>query len=144
MFSLFRDKNQKSVLREEAAAAVLQARNVAQRTVEHGSALAALFSAELKEYTVHQVRRLVMLVVACVLLLGAYGVLCALLAVALGLYIGIVCSLAVVVVLNILVAGALLYGAVKMGGKKLAPATVEELRNDWQCLKLLFKESSKQ
>ena len=38
---------------------------------------------------------------------------------------------------------ALLVRVKKMAGKQLAPATVQELKNDWQCLKLLYKENSK-
>ena len=130
------------MLREEAAAVVQQSCAVAQRTAEHAEALGALFSAEVKEYAVHQAQRLVMVMVAVVLLLGAYGLLCALIAVLLGYYIGLAWALAIVVCLNAVVAGALLYRARKMAGKKLAPATAEELKNDWECLKLLCRKSN--
>lgn len=143
MFSLFKSKEQRSVLREEAVAVVQQARGVAQRAVEHTGALGALLSAEIKEYAAHQVKRLAMLVVACVLLLGAYGVLCALLAVLAAELIGMAWALAAVVALNVLIALVLLLCVKNMAGKQLAPATAEELKNDWQCLKLLCKESSK-
>jgi uncharacterized membrane protein YqjE len=143
MFALFKGKEQASALREESAAVVRQACAVAQRVAEHAGALGALFSEEVKEYAAHQVQRLVMSLVAAVLLLGAYGVLCALLAVALGCYIGMVGGLAVVAVLNLLIAMLLIRQVRRMAGRKLAPATMEEIRNDWQCLKLLFKENSK-
>lgn len=139
MFSLFKIKEQKAVLREEAAAVVQQARRVAQRTLEHTSALGELLSCEVREYVAHQVKRVVMVVVACVLLLGAYFVFCALLAVLLQMWLGLAWALGIVFALNVLVAVGLLLGVRAMRGKALAPATVEELKNDWQCLKLLCK-----
>ena len=143
MLSLFRGKERVSALRDEAAAVVQQSCAVAQRAAEHAGALGSLLSAEVKEYAVHQAQRLVMAVVAVVLLLGAYGVLCALLSVLLGYYVGLAWALAAVVCLNALVAGGLLYRVRKMAGKKLAPATAEELKNDWECLKLLCKKNSR-
>ncbi len=139
MFSLFKIKEQKAVLREETAAVVQQARSVAQRTLEHTGALGELLSEEIKEYTVHQVKRVIMAVVACVLLLGAYFTFCAFLVAVLTLWLDIVWSLGIVSLLNVLVAVWLLRRFRAMGGKRLAPATVEELKNDWQCLKLLCK-----
>lgn len=139
MFSLFKPKEQKSALREELAAVVQQARGVAQRTVEHTGALGELFSAEVKEYAAYQARRLVMAVVACVLLLGAYFSFCAVLAVFLSAWLGWLGALSAVCLLNVVVAVVLLLMAKSMSGKRLAPATAEELKNDWQCLKLLCK-----
>ncbi|MBQ2868876.1 MAG: phage holin family protein [Akkermansia sp.] len=143
MFSLFKGKEQKSLLKEEAVAVMQQARGVAQRAVEHTGALGTLFSEEVKEYAAHQVQRLIMAVLGGVLLLGAYFVLCALLAVLLAMYIGLAWALVVVFLLNLLVGIWLLMAVKRMAGKKLAPATAQELRNDWQCLKLLCKENSK-
>lgn len=120
-----------------------QARGVAQRAVEHTGALGALLSEEVKEYTAHQVQRLIMAILGCVLLLGSYFVLCALVTVLLAMYIGLPWSLGIVFLLNLLAGVLLLVGVKRMAGKKLAPATVQELRNDWQCLKLLCKENSK-
>lgn len=143
MFSLFKWKEQRSVLREELVAMVQQARGVAQRAAEHTGALSALLSTEIKEYIAHQLERIVLVVVAAVLLLGAYGVLCALLAVLAAEVLGLPLALASVVALNVVVALLLLLRVKKMAGKALAPATVEELKNDWQCLKLLCKENNK-
>ena len=143
MFSLFKSKERGSALREESAAVVRQACAVAQRAAEHAGALGELLSEEVKEYAVHQVQRLIMAGVAGVLLLGAYGVFCALLVVLLSYCIGLAWALAGVVFLNLLVAMLLLRQVRRMAGKKLAPATVEELKNDWQCLKLLCKENSR-
>ncbi|MBR5330796.1 MAG: phage holin family protein [Akkermansia sp.] len=139
MFSLFKIKEQKDALRTEAVAAAQQVRAVAQRTLEHTSALGELFSAEVKEYAQHQVKRVAMVIIACVLLLGAYFVFCAVLAVVLGMWLGLAWSLGVVCLLNFALALLLLLRVRAMGGKQLAPATVEELKNDWQCLKLLCK-----
>jgi uncharacterized membrane protein YqjE len=52
-------------------------------------------------------------------------------------------ALAVVVLLNLLIAAMLLWKVRAMAGKQLAPATVEELKNDWKCLKLLCQKNSK-
>ena len=143
MFSLFKIKEQKAALREEAVAVVQQARGVAQRTLEHTSALGTLLSEEIKEYAAHQVKRIAMVVVACVLLLGAYFVSCAFLVVVLNLWVGIVWALGIVALLNLLVAVWLLLRFRAMAGKQIAPATIQEIKNDWQCLKLLCKENSK-
>lgn len=143
MFSLFKGKEQKSHLREEAVAAIQQAKGVAQRAVEHTGALGALLSEEVKEYTAHQLQRLVMAVLACVLFLGSYFVFCALLAVVLSAYLCLTWALFIVFMLNVFTALVLLVRVKKMAGKQLAPATVQELKNDWQCLKLLCKENSK-
>ena len=139
MFSLFKIKEQKAALCAEAVAAVKQARCVAQRTLEHTSALGELFSAEVKEYAQHQAQRVAMVIIACVLLLGAYFTFCAVLAVVLGMWLGMAWALCVVFLLNFALALLLLLRAKAMSGKQLAPATVEELKNDWQCLKLLCK-----
>lgn len=141
MFSLFKQKEQHSLLKSEAVSVVRQVRSVAQRAVEHTSALGALFSAEVKEYASVQVCRLAMVVAACVLLLGAYLLLCALLVVVLLVWMPLAWALGCVFLLNLAVAVCLLLLVKYTAGKKLAPATVEELKNDWQCLKLLCKEN---
>lgn len=143
MFHLFNSREQNSVLREEAVAVVRQVRSVAQRAVEHTSALGALFSEEVKEYTAHQLQRLAMIIVACVLLLAAYFLLCAAAAALLSIWLHPALALAVVFIINLIMAAVLLLKARRMGGRKLAPATAEELKNDWQCLKLLCKENNK-
>ncbi len=143
MFSLFKSKEQKGNLRDEAVAALRQVRGAAQRTAEHVSAVGALLSEEIKEYAAHQAQRLVMVIVACVLLLGAYLLLCSLLVAVLSIWLGLVGALGIIFLLNLVVALWLLVRAKKMAGKQLAPATVEEIKNDWQCLKLLCKENSK-
>lgn len=143
MFHLFKSKNSVPLLRQEAAAVVQQACSVAQRAAEHSGALGSLFAEEVKEYTTHQLQRVVMLVVACVLLLGAYFVFCAALSVLLSIWMHPSLALAMVCFINLVAALLLLLMVRRMGGKKLAPLTAQELRNDWECLKLLCKGSSK-
>ena len=143
MFHLFKQKEGVSVLRQEASAVVQQVRSVVQRTAEHSSALGSLFAEEVKEYTAHQLQRVVMAVVACVLLLGAYFVLCAAVVVLLSIWMHPALALGVVFLVNLVVALILLRMVRSMGGKKLAPATAQEIKNDLECLKLLCKESSK-
>lgn len=139
MFSLFKIKEQKAVLREEAVAVLQQARCAAQRTVEHTAALGQLFSEEVRDYAGVQAKRVVMGIVACIMLLSAYFLFCAALAVVLHYWLGLAEALGIVCALNLLVAIALLWRVKTLSGKALAPATVEELKNDWQCLKLLCK-----
>lgn len=143
MFSLFKEKNKRTLLCEEALASIQQAKQVARRAVEHTGALGTLLSEEVKEYAAHQLQRFVMVLVACVLLLGSYFVLCALVTVVLSTFIGLTWSLVAVFLINVLLSLVLLVRVKKMAGKQLAPATVQELKNDWQCLKLLCKENSK-
>ena len=143
MFHLFKQKDGASVLRQEASAMVQQARSVVQRTAEHTSALGSLFAEEVKEYTTHQLQRVILAVVACVLLLGAYFALCAAVAVCLAIWMHPALALGVVFLVNLVVALLLLRMVRSMAGKKLAPATAQELKNDLECLKLLCKESSK-
>ena len=143
MFSLFKSKVNGPSIKDEAVAVVQQACSVAERAVEHTSALGALLSAEIKEYAAHQAQRLVMVVLACVLMLGAYFVFCAALVALLCLWLHLVWSLVIVCALNGGIAFLLLLRVKRMGGKQLAPATVEELQNDWKCLKLLCQGNSK-
>ena len=143
MLHLFKSKTSVQLLREEATAVVQQARSVAQRAAEHSGALGTLFAEEVKEYAAHQLQRVVLLVVACVLLLGAYFVLCAALSVLLSIWMHPALALGIVFFANLVAALLLLLMVRGMGGKKLAPITAQELRNDWECLKLLCKGSSK-
>ena len=133
----------KASLKEESAALLQQVKGMAERTAEHANALVELFSAEVREYAACQVMRILLLLLAVVLLLGAYFLFCALLVVLVALWTGYAWALAAVCVLNLLLAAVLVRQACRMGGKQLAPATRQELQNDWQCLKLLIKESSK-
>lgn len=121
----------------------MQVRGVVLRVLEHANALGELLCTEIKEYAAHQITRLIMVVLACVMLLSSYILLCALVVVLLSFCIGAAWSIATVLLLNVLAAVLLLHGVKKMAGKKLAPATAEELKNDWQCLKLLCKENNK-
>lgn len=133
----------KASLKEESAALLQQAKGVAVRTAEHANALAELFSAELKEYASCQIQRLIMLVLAAILLLGAYFLLCAFIVLLAAVWLGYIWATALVCLLNIALAVALLCWVRRLAGKQLAPATREELINDWQCLKLLIKENNK-
>ncbi len=82
-----------------------------------------------------------MVVAACVMLFGAYLLLCALLVAVLLAWMPLVWALGCVFLLNLVVAVCLLLVVKYTAGRNLAPATVEELKNDWQCLKLLCKEN---
>ncbi len=144
MFGLFREKSASPAeYKRQALSAFEGVRTAAAQVSEHVGALAELFVAELHEYMQAQVRRVCLLAAACVLLAGAYLLGCALLCVVLQLWLGWIGSLGVVLGLHLLGALLLVRLAVKCGRKPFAPATIQELKNDKQCLTLMMKPSAK-
>ena len=101
MFSLFKDRGNRASLREEALSALNLVRGVVTRVLEHANALGELLCAEIKEYAAHQIMRLIMVVLACVMLLTSYILLCALVVVLLSTCIGAAWSIVTVLLLNV-------------------------------------------
>lgn len=128
---------------EGASSAAAGSRKAVARGMEHVQALSELFQAELAEYLDFQRRRGVYMVLAVVLLLVSYLLACALAVVLLAPHTGWAGALLMVLVANVFGAVILLLRAVALGREPLAPATREELQNDWQCLKLLLKGNEK-
>lgn len=126
-----------------ASGAVSGAREAVAHTMEHVQVLGELLQLECAEYMAQQQRRGACVAAAGFLLLVSYGLACALAAVLLAPWLGIAGALAVVLVVNLLTAVALLLRASALGKATFAPALREELKNDWQCLKLLIKGSAK-
>lgn len=126
-----------------ASTAASGTRTAAARTLEHAQALSELFQTELAEYIDFQRRRGAYMVLAVVMLLVCYLLACALVVVLLAPHAGWAGALALVLVANLMGAVILLLRAVALGKEPLAPATREELYNDWQCLKLLLKGNAK-
>lgn len=126
-----------------ASSAASGTRTALARTLEHAQALRELFQAELAEYIDFQRRRGAYMVLAVVLLLVSYLLLCALSVVLLAPHAGWAGALVIVLVANLMGALILLLRAMALGKETLAPATREELHNDWQCLKLLLKGNEK-
>lgn len=118
-------------------------RETAAQTMEHAQALAELFRTELDEYIERRRIRMLCIALAAVMLLAAYELLCALLAVLLAPMVGLAMALGIVLLLNLCAATLLLTWAAAQSREPLAPATRTELKNDWKCLKLLIKGSAK-
>lgn len=144
MFGLFKKTSpEPSECKRQAVAALAGVRAVAAQVSDHLGALAELFAVELQEYAGLQVRRACLLAAGCVLLAGAYLVGCALLCVVLEIWLGWIGALAAVLCLLLGSGVLLLKLARKYGRVPFAPATIQELKNDKQCLKLMIKPDSK-
>ncbi len=146
MFSLFKKAPEvapPAEYKRQAVEAFGGVKAAAAQVSEHLGALAELFAVELQEYMQAQTKRICLLAAACVLLGGAYLVACALLSVLLQYWLGWPGALAAVLGLHVLGAWVLVALARKYGSAKFAPATVQELKNDWQCLELMIKSNSK-
>lgn len=144
MFGLFKEKAAAPAeYKRQAMSAFEGVRTAAAQVSEHVGALAELFVAELQEYMQAQVRRIVLLAAACFLLVGAYMVACALISYALHLLVGWGGSLSIVLGLHVIGAWVLVILAGRYGRKPFAPATIQELKNDKQCLALMIKPDSK-
>lgn len=132
-------------LQEQGGAALGGVKNTVVRTFSHAGSLWQLLQIELQEYAAHQVKRVVVVVAGVLLLLFGYLLLCAFACVAAHAWLeswllatGLVC------VLHLVVGGVLLLVGIKSNPGPVAPATRQEIKNDWQCLKLLFsKENNK-
>lgn len=114
-----------------------------QQAAEHVDALAQLFSVELQEYKEQQFRRMFWLAAAVVPAAAAYLLLCAL-----GVYLlqqqwGWAWALGALCLFN----GAAAVVGVVMGSRygraPFAPLTLREIKNDWQCIKLLISSNRK-
>lgn len=133
-----------TTLQEQGGAALGGVKDTVARSVSHVGALLQLLQIELQEYASHQVKRVVLLVAGAVLLLFGYLLLCAFACVAAHLWLdswllatGLVC------LLHFVVGGIVVMLGLKGNPGPVAPATRQELKNDWQCLKLLFNKESK-
>lgn len=143
MFGLFNNKPAPPAeYKQQAMSAFEGVRAAAAQVSEHLGALSELFAAELQEYMQAQVRRICLLAAACVLLAGAYLVACALLSVVLQLWLGWIGALSLVLGLHLLGAFLLIRLAGKYGRMPFAPATIQELKNDKQCLALMIKPNA--
>lgn len=122
---------------------LVKMREAGQQATEHLDALATLFSLELQEYAQRQTRRAALLACAVVPAVAAYLLLCALAVFLLQPLWGWVGALAALCLLNIVLAALALWAAQCCKPGEAAPLTRRELKNDWQCLKLLISSSKK-
>lgn len=130
-------------LQQQMTAPVAGLREAGHHAVEHMDAMAELLSAELREYAFRQTLRMALVVVAAVLACAAWLVLCALAAWLLQPLCGWGWALAAVAALNFLTAAVLTTVAYKYDAGEPAPMTCQELKNDWQCIKLLINGNKK-
>lgn len=141
----FRSSGCLTSLREQGSEALDGVKAAANQSLEHVIALWQLLQIELREYAAHQARRVIVAVVGVLLLLFGYLLLCAVACIALQMWVGSwLLAVGVVCVLHLLGGAVLLLIVARQQPGPVAPATRQEIQNDWQCLKLLIsKENSK-
>ncbi len=143
-FSLFSKPERIATLQEQGGEALGGAKGAAARTLEHAGALWQVLQIELQEYAAHQAKRVVAIVIGGLLLLFGYLLLCAFACVAAHAWLGSwLLATGLVCVLHLVAGGVILLLGVKSQPGPVAPATRQELSNDWQCLKLLFSKESR-
>ncbi|MBR5521920.1 MAG: phage holin family protein [Akkermansia sp.] len=143
--SLFsRDSGNKlTTLQQQGGTVLADVREALLQTSNHLEALVELFQVELKEYGEKQARRIAALVVGVFLLLCAYAVFCAFACVLLSSWLGWLWAVAVVCLINVLLGGVALWCGLKCKPGPVAPATMQELKDDVQCIRLMLKENKK-
>ncbi|MGN0821484.1 MAG: phage holin family protein [Akkermansia sp.] len=129
--------------REAGAAAANGARETAAEALQHAEALVALLRAELAVYAAQQAKRMALRVVAVACLLVAYLGLCVLAVLLLAPVMGWAPAVGCAVLVHALVAAVALFSAARLRPGHPAPMTMEELRNDLQCLKMMLKDGAK-
>lgn len=132
-------------MQEHGGEALRDVRQALLHAWEHSVALAQLFSLELKEYGVHQMRRAIALAMGCAFLLVGYLFLCAVACLLLEMCLdswlaaaGIVCGI------NMIIGIVVVARAMAAAPGPFAPATLQEIQYDAQCLKILIKKEKEQ
>lgn len=120
-------------------------KDAATHAFSHIGALLQLLVVELQQYGAHQLRRIAAIVVGAFLLVVGYLLLCAFACVAAHAWLGSwLLATGVVCLLHLIVGFVVLLVGIKSSAGPVAPVTREELKNDWQCIRLLLsKENSK-
>lgn len=127
----------------QAVSPVANLREAGRHAAEHADALAELLSVELREYAARQTLRMALIAAAALPACAAWLLLCALGVLLLESVMAVTWAVAIVAVLNLVLAAALAVAARKSGVGEPAPLTCRELKNDWQCLKLLINGNKK-
>lgn len=116
---------------------------IAREGLEHASSLAALLRLEIGEYGRRIVRRYCLLALGALVLALAYVALWATLIVSLGAEWGYGWCCAGAFVFHALAGGLLLAAGLRTRPGSPAPLTAEELKTDYECLKMSLQENAK-
>lgn len=109
----------------------------------HCSALAELFSIELKEFTSNQIKKLIIFLIALFCLIIAYVMVWAILGVYFYTMWGEITSMGIILGFHLILGSALLFITLKMKCGAFAPATCGELKTDLKCIQLTMTKSEK-
>lgn len=131
-----------ALFRRRSKAARGDAREVCAHIQEHLSALAELFALEISQYLKIQTIRTLLCLAAALVLCTAYLGFWAFTAAMLAPLTGWAGAIGLSCAANIIVAILLLLIAAKLKPGAVAPDTVKEVKNDWQCLQLLLRQDS--
>lgn len=132
-----------TTLQKQGGTVLADVREALLQTSEHVEAVVELFRLELKEYGERQARRIVALIVGVFLLLCAYAVFCAFACVLLSMWLSWPWAVAIVCLLNALLGGAAIVAGLRCKPGAMAPATMQEIKDDVQCIKLMLKGNTK-
>lgn len=132
-----------TTLQKQGGSVLADVREALLQTSDHVEAVLELFRLELREYGERQARRIVALVTGVFLLLCAYAVFCAFACVLLSMWLGWLWAVASVCLLNALLGGVAVVVGIKCKPGAIAPATVQEIKDDVQCIKLMLKGNTK-
>lgn len=130
-------------LLEQGGEVVSDVRQAVLHTMQHVEALAELLHLELGEYAQRQARRAFVLAVAAVLLVSAYLMLCFYAVVELEPLVGMRWAILAVVAFNAVLGLVALLVAALCKPAGVAPATMQEIKNDVRCVQLYLKEKGK-
>ncbi len=143
MLSLFKKMDLVTTLQQRGGEVVTDARRAALNAAQHTESLLALFREELREYGQRQARRMVAILIGVGLLLVSYLLFCAALCALLTLWLHWALAVGLIFLANFLLGLCLLLAGLKMKPGQLAPLTQQEIKNDFQCLKLAISEKKK-
>ena len=141
----FKKPQRLAALQQQGGELLGGVKDAATHAFSHIGALLQLLVVELQQYGVHQLKRAAAIVVGAFLLVVGYLLLCAFACVAAHAWLGSwLLATGLVCLLHLIVGFVVLFVGIKSSAGPVAPATREELKNDWQCIRLLLsKENSK-
>lgn len=141
----FKKPQRLAALQQQGGELLGGVKDAATHAFSHIGALLQLLVVELQQYGVHQLKRAAAIVVGAFLLVVGYLLLCVFACVAAHAWLGSwLLATGLVCLLHLIVGFVVLLVGIKSSAGPVAPTTREELKNDWQCIRLLLsKENSK-